>query len=156
MPGGVVKRILSYLWTSFVLFEFIDLIFINKAKGFDSIAIGIECILVLFFCISYIFLHLRKSDNFTIYSTFDFWVVITFLIYFSGTFFLYILTESMRENHAFQRQYDIINISFNILKNVLLCVAMTMKLNNTVKQQKSNIPDLDDDLFISENVKFRN
>ena len=33
---------------------------------------------------------------------------------------------------------------------------MTMKLNDAVKQQKNQIPDLDDDLFIRENVNFRN
>ena len=37
------------------------------------------------------------------YSTFNFWVVITFLIYFSGTFFLYILAESMGKDVAFQK-----------------------------------------------------
>jgi hypothetical protein len=44
--------------------------------------------------------------------------------------------------------YFIINISFNILKNLLLCVAMTMKLNGVVKEQKKIIPDLGEDLFI--------
>jgi hypothetical protein len=61
----------------------------------------------------------------------------------------------MGKNIAFQRQYFIINISFNILKNILLCVAMTMKLNDSVKQQKNGIPDLDDDIFISEKTNFR-
>jgi hypothetical protein len=62
----------------------------------------------------------------------------------------------MGKNVAFQKQYFIINISFNILKNILLCVAMTMKLNDSVKPQKNGIPDLDDDIFISEKTNFRN
>ena len=156
IPDSIVKKIVPYLWLSFIIFYFIDLVFVNKGKGFDSVATGIECILVLFMCISYIFLILRKSNNLLIYSTFEFSIVITFLIYFSGTFFLYILAESMRYNLAFRKQYSIINLSFNILKNLLLSFAMTRKLNDTVKQQKNTIPDLDDDLFISENVNFPN
>jgi len=156
IPDSVVKQIIPYLWLSFIIFYFSDLIFINKGRGFDSIAMGIECILVLFLCSSYLFLILRKSNNLFIYSTFEFWVVITFLIYFSGTFFLYILVESMKDNLAFRKQYFIINISFNLLKNLLLSIAMTMKLGNTVKQQKNTLPDLDDDFFISENVNFPN
>lgn len=62
----------------------------------------------------------------------------------------------MRDNLAFRGQYFIINISFNLLKNVLLSIALTMKLSDTVNQQKNTIPDLDDDLFISENVNFPN
>ena len=62
----------------------------------------------------------------------------------------------MDHNGSFQKQYFIINISFNILKNILLSVAMTMKLNDPVKQQKNKIPDLGDDFFKSENLNFRN
>ena len=62
----------------------------------------------------------------------------------------------MRDNLAFRGQYFIINIAFNLLKNVLLSIALTKKLSDTVNQQKNTIPDLDDDLFISENVNFPN
>jgi hypothetical protein len=156
IPRSFVKKTVPFFLIGFIAFDLFDLIFINKGNGFDSFAIGIECIIVLFLSISYLFIQIRNSTNLLIYSTFDFWVVITFLIYFSGTFFLYILAESMGKNVAFQKQYFIINISFNILKNILLCVAMTMKLNDSVKQQKNGIPDLDDDIFISEKTNFRN
>jgi hypothetical protein len=53
------------------------------------------------------------------------------------------MAESMRRNPEYQMLYFGINIGFNILKNVLLAVAMTMKL----KIIKSPLPDLDDDLF---------
>jgi len=62
----------------------------------------------------------------------------------------------MISNPSFQKLYFIINISFNILKNVLLCVAMTMKLNNAVNQQKTAIPELDDDIFIKEKINYHN
>lgn len=54
----------------------------------------------------------------------------------------------MAKDISFQKIYFIINISFNIIKNILLCVAMTMKLNDTESQQQTIVPDLDDDLFI--------
>ena len=58
----------------------------------------------------------------------------------------------MHHSVSFQKQYFIINISFNILKNILLCIAMTMKLNDTVNQQKNVIPELDDELFFSQKI----
>ncbi|HET7115436.1 MAG TPA: hypothetical protein VFI29_03050 [Hanamia sp.] len=54
----------------------------------------------------------------------------------------------MAANASFQKLYFIINILFNIIKNILLSVAMTMKLNDTVNQQKTVITELDDDFFI--------
>jgi hypothetical protein len=97
---------------------------------------------------AYLFSQVRSNNSLLVYSTFNFWVVISFFIYFSGTFFLYLMTEKMMVNISFQKMYFIINISFNILKNLLLCVAMTMKLNGVVKEQKKIIPDLGEDLFI--------
>lgn len=151
-PNTIVKKLLPFIWIAFIVFELLVIIFKNDPFGFDSITSGIECIIVLFLCISYLFIQLKGSNSLTIYSTFDFWVVISFLIYFSGTFFLYILAQSMGRDIAFQRQYFIINIVFNILKNILLCIAMTMKLNDTVNQQKNVIPKLDDELFLSQKI----
>ena len=87
-----------------------------------------------------------------IYSTFNFWVIISFLIYFAGHFFFSLLTENMVANVAFQKLYFIINIAFNILKNLLLSIAMTMKMNSADSSGKlsSPVPDLDDDIFFQQ------
>lgn len=145
LPNSFVKKSVFFIWIGFTTFALIDLIYINKGIGFDSFTSGIESIIIILLCIYYLFTQLKGSVNGVIYSTFDFWVIITFLLYFSGTFFLYIMAEGMRENISFQKQYFIINISFNILKNILLCVTMTMKLNDTANKQKNVIPELDHD-----------
>ncbi len=118
--------------------------------AFDSFAIGIESIIVILLCIYYLFSQIKESNNLMIYSTFNFWVIISFLLYFSGTFFLYIMTENMVYNVTFQKLYLIINMSFNILKNILLSTAMCMKINDTNKL-KPSLPNLDDDVFFHKN-----
>lgn len=147
-PKGRLRKIVPFLWIGFILFAFADYVFFNKTHEFDSFASGIEAIIVLVLCMAYLFSQVRGNNSLLIYSTFNFWVVIAFFIYFSGTFFLYLMTDKMRVSVSFQKMYFVINISFNILKNLLLCVAMTMKLNGTVKEQNKIIPDLDDDLLI--------
>jgi hypothetical protein len=57
----------------------------------------------------------------------------------------------MVKNDEFQKIYFIINISSNIFKNILLCVAMTMKTEKSVNNRnnkRDRIPDLGDDLLI--------
>lgn len=151
LPPNSLKKIVPFIWIGFVLFAIIDYIF-SAGQEFDSFTSGIEAIIIILLCIYYLYKQLKGVNDLRIYSTFNFWIVITFLIYFCGTFFLYLMTSSMKANVSFQKQYFIINISFNILKNILLCVAMTMKLNDTVNQQKSFIPHLDDDLFFHEKI----
>ena len=148
LPKGTIKKIVLFIWIGFLLLALSDYIFFSKTKEFDSFMSGIEAIIVLMLSIYYFFSQMKGSNSLLLYSTFNFWAVIAFFIYFSGTFFLYLMADKMRVNLSFQKIYFVINISFNILKDLLLCTAMTMKLNNTVKQQKSVIPDLDDDFYI--------
>lgn len=155
LPKSLIKKFVPFIWIGFILFAIIDILYISRINDFDSFTIGIEYIIIFILCISYLIIQLKRSNSSTIYSSFNFWVVITFLIYFCGTFFLYLMTNSISHTASFRKQYLIINISFNILKNILLCVALTMKLNDSVKQQKNGIPDLDDDIFISEKTNFR-
>ncbi len=127
IPAGFVKKLLFPFCFLFLIFSALDFFLINKMSGFDSIAIGIESIIIILLCIYYLIVQIKGSNNLLIYSTFNFWIIITFLIYLSGTFFLYIMTETMIYNKTFRIQYLVINSVFNILKNVLLSIAMVMK-----------------------------
>lgn len=48
------------------------------------------------------------------------------------------MTETMLNNDSFQKQYIYINSSFNILKNILLSIAMVMKSDEVTPQLKRN------------------
>ena len=129
---GLMKKAILPIWICFLIFALIDFFLVNDMKGFDSITSGVGSILIILMCIYYLIEQIRGSNDLLVYSTTNFWVIITFLIYMSGTFFLYIMAENMINNIIFLRQYSIINSSFNILKNILLSIAMLMK-TNTIK-----------------------
>ncbi len=123
-----VKKII--LPVSFVFGIFCILVYgyFQNPDDLNSITIGIEAVLIIIFCIYYFFDQLKKTDNLLIYDSFDFWIIISFLIYFAGTFFLYIYAESMEKNANFTNEYTLINSSFLIIKNILLSIAMFMKV----------------------------
>ena len=151
LPEHSIKKWIKWIWLIFILFALVDF-YQNNMQGFDSFASGIESIITISLCIYYLYLQIKNANDLLLYSTFNFWVIIAFLIYFAGTFFLYIMTENMFANVAFQKLYFIINIAFNILKNLLLSVAMTMKINKTSDPaiRSSTIPDLDDEIFFKQ------
>lgn len=135
---GKAKRFIFPIWIGFIIIAAIDFFFVNKMGGFDSFTSGMEALLIIGLCIYYLFMQIKGSNSLLIYSTTNFWIIITFLIYVSGTFFLYIMTEMMVNNFSFKVQYIYINSSFNILKNVLLSIAMLMKSNEVKPQLKRN------------------
>ena len=140
LPAGRVKKAILPIGGLFFLIACFDFFILNKMNSFDSITIGVESILIILMCIYYLIVQIRGSTNLFIYSTSNFWVIITFLIYLSGSFFLYKKTNPMFYNKAFQYQYVIINSVFYILRNILLSIAMFMKSNPGPKL----IPNHDD------------
>ena len=139
LPTRLVGKIIIPIWWLFTIFALGDFFLINKMNSFDSIASGIESIFIILLCIYYLVVQLKGVNNLFVYSTSNFWIIITFLIYLSGTFFLYIMAENMTKNRNFIFQYIIINSVFNILKNILLSVAMLMKPAPTENNQQKNV-----------------
>jgi hypothetical protein len=143
---GKIQKVVFVIWIIFSLFALVYFFFVNKTSSFDSILVTVESLLTILMCIYYLIILIKGSTNLSVYSTSNFWIIITFLIYVSGLFFLYIMTETMINDRGFQIQYTIINSAFNILKNILLSVAMLMK-STPVKNQPQKNYDWDNDLL---------
>jgi len=137
-PEGLVKKAVLPIASLFLLFACVDFFLLNKMNNLDSIAIGVECILVILMCIHYLAVQIKGSTDLFVYSTSNFWIVITFLICLSGSFFLYIMAANMYDDKDFQKQYTIINFVFYVLKNILLSVAMVMKASTVKKKILKN------------------
>ena len=113
--------------------------FLPDQSSFSSIIAGVESVMIIAMCIYYFFDQLKQPNVLAIYTSINFWIIIAFLIYLSGTFFLNIYSESMLTDKDFQKQYRLINFSFYILKNILFCVALCMKPD--VKNTQTMFPE---------------
>ena len=110
----------------FVIYAIIDL-YISKSVSFDSIPSGVSCILTLLFSIYYLYEQIRDPNNLFLYSSPHFWIVVGLIIYFSGTFFVYIFSQSNYDNPEFKASFTVINASFIILRNLLFSIAFIIK-----------------------------
>lgn len=151
--GEIIKKIVPYIFISFTLFAIIDFYIINQHLSFDSLVSGIEALIVIVLCGYYLFYQVSNTRDMMVYGTFNFWVIVAFLLFISGTFFLYIMTANMGKDPMFRYYYFIINLSFNILKNSFLCIAMVMKSTPAIRREPS-IPDIDlgDELVFQNNT----
>ena len=129
-----IKRLVLPTVILFCIFSLSLYIFLPESNSFSSIIAGFESVLIISMCIYYFFDQLKESNTLLIYASINFWIIISFLIYLSGTFFLYIYSESKINDKTFIKEYIIINSSFIILKGILLGVAMLMKPTNNNNQ----------------------
>ena len=122
-----LKKIIPFSIALFIIFSISFYLLLPKSTSFSSPTAGTESVLIIAMCMYYFFDQLKQPNTLMIYSSINFWIIISFLIYLAGTFFLNIYADTMLSNKTFLNQYILINSSFNILKNLLLCVAMMMK-----------------------------
>ena len=135
------RRIVKYLpfaFAGFIVFSLFDYFVLRKDKSFNSTITCIEAIIIITLCVYYFYIQLNEAGTSIIYATQNFWLIIAFLIYFSGTFFLYIYAENTLHDKVFQIQYIFINSSFTLMKNIFFSIAFLIKPE---KQEQSHFPN---------------
>lgn len=127
-----------------VFFFFFQIIyfFSDHKKRFDSIPIGIETILIFIFIFFFLYEQLKEVKNQPIYSHYFFWIAIGLFIYLGGSFFIYILANSITDEEI--NKYWFFTYVVEIIKNLLFAIAVLIYSRNPIKKNlKQALPDLD-------------
>lgn len=128
---GKVFKILLLLG-SLVFYCFATSSILRKnVLDFDSVPASVESILLIIYCIIFLYEQINDSQISFIYYSKRFWIIIAFFIYFSSTLFLFIYAANLTPGQ--HKNYWGINFIFNILKNVLFSVSFMIK-----EQHKNN------------------
>jgi hypothetical protein len=94
---------------------------VTNFKKTDSIPIGIETIFILIFCFYYLYEQTNSADNLFIYNKYQFWLVVGFMIYLAGSFFVFIFASGMGDELL--NQYWFLTNCFYILMITFFAVA---------------------------------
>ncbi|MEY5045228.1 MAG: hypothetical protein RL713_453 [Bacteroidota bacterium] len=119
-------KISSLVFGAFVLFDLMT----GTLNEFDSIPTGVESILIL--CSSLLVLYERIIKN-EEYNVSSIWISIGLVLFFSGTFFLFILSESNFNDSAFSETYSLILASFKIISYILFSIGIALENKNLFK-----------------------
>lgn len=123
----IFKQII--LITSLFFFTFCAISYFSaKGNFFDSLPASIESIFIIIFCIFYYYEQINNPEVSFIYSSKKFWIVTAFLIYLSGTLFLFIYTFGLSKKE--QSFYWPINMVFNTIKNLIITLAFTLPISD--------------------------
>ena len=114
------RRIILQCSSLFFLSIIIDLL-TNSIENFDSLPTGVESILILFYCI--LTLYEQISTGKPLYS-FPVLFAFSLILFFAGTFFLFIMSQNNFENEEFSNLYDYIVAISKILMTLLMSVGI--------------------------------
>lgn len=131
VESSLIKKIIKFGSLFFILISILD-IYTSSFESFDSLPSGIESILILSYTIFFIYERF-SSSNFA-FNGFI-WIGIGFILFFSGTFFLFILSQNNFNDSSFILTYGYIVATFNIIKNLFLSIGI---LSETKKNTSSS------------------
>jgi hypothetical protein len=136
------KAVQNSVYQNFIkLISFLFIgIFISKtilipSNEFDSIINGIESIIIIFFSISYFYETIKNPEKIFIDKDPFFWGVSGFFLFFSISFFVFLLRQSNWNKTEFFFQYVYIHAISGILRNIICSIALL------IKPYKEKVPD---------------
>ena len=135
LTGKKIHVVVKYL-TIAVTILLLIIYFRSDKTNFDSISASIESIIIITLSIIYFFEKVNDEQNTFIFNSSYFWVVFAFLIYMAGTLFLFIIAGQNIDKYWF------INNFFNIITNLLFCIAFLVQRFGP-KNPSSDLPPVD-------------
>jgi hypothetical protein len=121
------RKLIKYSSIVFALFIIID-ISKNPLNEFDSIPAGVESLFILTTSIILLYEKILKSNN---YFTPFVWIAIGIILFFAGTFFLFILSQNNYSNTDFNDTYGYIVAIFKILMYSFFFVGIISEIRST-------------------------
>ena len=116
-----VIAIVSTLFVIFICYYFLT----TKWNFFDSVPVACESILIFTFSLYYLFEQINKPRVLFIYNTSMFWIILGFLVYLAGSFFIYTFADNLDKNDRVK--FWFIPFIFNTIKNIFFSIAFSLR-----------------------------
>ena len=141
------RKIIILISILFVLYQFFYITSVNFTR-LDSISIGIETILVFIYIFYFFYEFSKNTKDVFIYNHYGFWLAVGIMIYLGGSFFFYILINSLTESEI--DKFSNMTYVAEITKNLLFAFSIFIYKKHPVNKPQNhskNIPNLDMNLI---------
>ncbi|MCS3802048.1 FlaA1/EpsC-like NDP-sugar epimerase [Chitinophagaceae bacterium OAS944] len=118
------KKVIAAVSTLFIIF-ICYYFFTTKWNFFDSVPVACESILIFTFSLYYLFEQINKPRVLFIYNTSMFWIILGFLVYLAGSFFIYTFADNLDRDDRVK--FWFIPFIFNTIKNIFFSIAFSRR-----------------------------
>ena len=130
-----IKKLIFIVFSSIFVITIITENILIDNQNFDSVSTGVSALLILILSILYLFSRVSYNPNLEIFKIDSpFLIISSIIIYFSGTFFIYILTKNNFLDENFRISYSLINALVLIIRNLIIVVVFLKSLKPSFNQ----------------------
>ena len=110
---------------------------------FDFWAALTTAIFIVSYSIYFFYEQVNSTQTLFIYQSYKFWIAVGCILYLSGTLFVFLYTSDIKDRQ--NTSFWLINILFEIIKNVFFSIAFIVARNN--KQNMIDADSYDTNMF---------
>jgi len=118
------KKAITILIISFTILSILNVLFFENLNEFNTLARAVEALLLIIISLMYFYSLLRDLSEKYLEQSPLFWVATSILIYFSGSFFIFIYGNYIMPSAKLSLTFWAIHALFSILKYILFTVAL--------------------------------
>jgi hypothetical protein len=119
----IAKKVLIALAILFIGVSIFDLTQ-TKAESFDSLPAVLECLILIAYSIFYFYEQLTDTMSLFLYTTSTFWLVVGIILFFSGSFFIFIYAQNNSHLPGFSTTFQVI---MDFKQSISLLIAFMCK-----------------------------
>lgn len=147
IKNSIIKKAAIFSIFPFIILCIYDY-FASKTPSIAYTPLLVECLFFILLIIYFFFEKLKQDVVEPLFSSFIFWFSVAFLLNFSGNFLLFVYSETSTNDPDFKTNYTIIYSTVTIIKNLLLCFAISMKENPTkISNNNTFLNNIDPSIF---------
>ena len=121
----IFRKLILGLSVSFYAICFFDGLK-SGSSSFDSIPSGYSAILLIIFSLFTFYELVKAIDQTFIYEKPKFWFTTAYIMYFAGTFFIFISAQNNFQNPEYFSVFQSLNDFFTIIRNILLSIGFVI------------------------------
>jgi hypothetical protein len=103
----------------------------TKAESFDSLPTMVECLILIALSIFYFYEQLTDSSSLFLYNTANFWIIVGVILFFSGSFFVFIYAQNNAHLPSFNKTFKLIMGISSLIENILFLIAFIIAKNES-------------------------
>lgn len=140
LQNTLIKRLILLNIILFTCFAIIDYIIKDKTK-FNNYPSIISSLLLIIYIVYFFFEKMKIVVMYPLYQTISFWICVAFFLYFSGTFFSFLFTQTSNDIQLIKNM-KLISGLVTLSKNIILSLSLfANEQDGDALDDKLNIPN---------------
>jgi len=139
LENALIKKFIYFsilIFTIFAIFDYLN----NDKETFNNTPSIVTSLLLISYLIYFFYEKMKTVVLYPLYQTISFWICVAFFLYFTGSFFYFLLSQSSF-NNEFKNQMLLIYGFVTCSKNIILSLSLFGNEQNEASlDEKMNFP----------------